>query len=51
LPTLAPHPVQPNSKLPGHGHFGNSFFPARHATLQTIREGLNLSQQRLSLLY
>ena len=30
LPTVAPHPVQPNSKLPGHGHFGNSFFPAHH---------------------
>src|SRR5580658_10417563 len=27
LPTVPPHPVQPNSKFPGHGHLGNSFFP------------------------
>ncbi len=28
LPTIAPHPVQPNGEFPGHGHFGNSFPPA-----------------------
>jgi hypothetical protein len=30
LPIVAPHPVQPNGKFSGHGHFGNSFFPAHH---------------------
>ena len=30
LPIVAPHPVQPNSEFPGHGHLGNSFFPAHH---------------------
>src|SRR6202521_87544 len=30
LPTVAPHPVQPNSEFPGHGHLGNSFLPAHH---------------------
>ncbi len=30
LPIVSPHPVQPNSEFPGHGHFGNSFFPAHH---------------------
>ena len=30
LPIVAPHPVQPNSEFSGHGHFGNSFFPAHH---------------------
>ncbi len=30
VPTIAPHPVQPNGKFPGHGHFGNSFFSAHH---------------------
>src|ERR1035438_8662767 len=28
LPTVAPHPVQPNGEFSGHGHLGNSFFPA-----------------------
>ncbi len=30
VPTVPPHPVQPNTEFPGHGHFGNSFFPAHH---------------------
>src|SRR6266550_4082597 len=30
LPIVSPHPVQPNGKFSGHGHFGNSFLPAYH---------------------
>jgi hypothetical protein len=30
LPIVSPHPVQPNSKFSGHGHFGNLFLPAHH---------------------
>src|SRR5437773_10306517 len=30
LPMVSPHPVQPNTEFSGHGHFGNSFFPAYH---------------------
>ena len=30
LPIVSPHPVQANSEFPGHGYFGNSFFPAHH---------------------
>src|SRR5260370_11633477 len=26
LPTVAPHPVQPNSEFSGNGHFGDVFF-------------------------
>jgi len=29
-PIVSPHPVQANSEFPGHGYFGNSFFPAHH---------------------
>ncbi len=29
FPTVAPHPVQPNREFSGHGHLGNSFFPAQ----------------------
>src|SRR5258708_11853191 len=47
LPIVSPHPVQPNSEFSGHGHFGNSFFPAHH---QVDRKStrLNSSHQIIS---
>jgi hypothetical protein len=35
LPIVSPHPVQPNSKFSGHGHFGNLFLPAHSSGAHT----------------
>jgi hypothetical protein len=47
LPIVSPHPVQPNSEFSGHGHFGNSFFPAHHGLWSLSKLEGELSSPRL----
>jgi len=36
VPTVPPHPVQPNREFPGHGHLGNAFLSShRQAHIPT----------------
>jgi hypothetical protein len=51
VPTIAPHPVQPNGKFSGHGYFGNSFFPAFSSHLvNSVRGNLGSKTEKLARL-